>query len=100
VEGDWELVSPDGRILDRDVDPTQRDVYRVHVILSRDVVGYEVAAPESFTLHFDSGHTLRVFDSSKRWGVVLHSTGRRLHLTRGVTQGIVAGEATSSRREL
>lgn len=67
VEGDWELLDPGGRILDRDVDPTVRDAYRVHVILSQAVVGYEVSPPESFSLHFDSGHRLRVFDRSQEY---------------------------------
>ena len=67
VEGDWELHGPDAQLVDRNVDPTERDVYRVHVILSREVVGYEVGPPESFTLHFDSGHRLRVFDRSRQY---------------------------------
>jgi hypothetical protein len=67
VEGDWELISPEGQLLDQGIDPTERETYRFHAILNREVVGYEVAAPESFTLRFDSGHQLRVFDRSRQY---------------------------------
>jgi len=65
VEGHWELRAPDGGLLDRQIDPADRDAYRIHVLLGRTVVGTEVDPPASFALLFDAGHTLRIFDSSR-----------------------------------
>ena len=67
VEGDWDLVGPDGRMLDHQQEPAERDGYRLHVLLGRDVVGYEVSAPEFFSLRFDSGHVLRIYDHSPEY---------------------------------
>ena len=67
VEGTWEIRDADGAILDRVQDHASRDVYRVHKLLSRDVVSSVVDAPRSFTLSFDSGHHLQVFDDSKQY---------------------------------
>jgi hypothetical protein len=67
IEGDWELRGPDGRIVDRQTEPADRDAYRLHVLLGRTVAATEVDAPESFLLRFDSGHALRVFDRSRQY---------------------------------
>jgi hypothetical protein len=67
AEGDWELIGPERQLLDRDVDPTERETYRFGAILNRDVVGCEVTAPESFALRLDSGHQFRVFDRSPQY---------------------------------
>ena len=67
VEGDWELVAPDGSVLDRRQEPAERDCHRLHRIIGRDVVRYEVAAPLSFSFTFDSGHVLRVYDRSSQY---------------------------------
>jgi len=67
VEGYWELVDPDGVVLDRQEEPSERDAFRVHVLLGRKVIGSKVSPPESFTLAFDSGHTLRVCDHSPHY---------------------------------
>jgi hypothetical protein len=67
IEGDWELRSPDGSILDQQIEPAIRDCYRLHVLLGRAVSATEVHAPDSFLLRFDSGHTLRIFDNSREY---------------------------------
>jgi len=67
VEGDWELVSPDGQVLDHQQPPGERTCYRLHVLLNREVVGFEVLPPEEFSLTFDSGHRLRIFDHSREY---------------------------------
>ena len=67
VEGDWQLLGPSGELLDGHQDPTERDIYRVHAVLGATVVDFEVAAPESFTLRFSTGHQLRIFDRSRRY---------------------------------
>ena len=65
IEGDWELRSSDGRIIDRQLEPAARDAYRIHLLLGRSVEGSELRAPESFVLRFDSGPVLEVFDRSR-----------------------------------
>ena len=65
IEGHWELRASDGRLLDQQMEPAERDAYRLHVLLGRTVIGTEINAPESFLLRFDSGHTLRIFDRSR-----------------------------------
>jgi hypothetical protein len=65
VEGQWELRDRAGRLVDQAQATAQRDAYRVHHLLGRQVTDATVQAPESVTLHFDSGHLLRVFDSSQ-----------------------------------
>ena len=67
VEGEWELLGPSGERLDGHQDPTEREVYRFHAVLGADVISFEVAAPDSFTLHFSTGHRLRVFDRSSHY---------------------------------
>ena len=64
VEGRWELRDRSGHIVDLAQRHAARDVYRVHQLLGRRVVGSQINPPESFTLEFDSGHRLQVFDSS------------------------------------
>jgi len=67
VEGGWEIRDTDGTILDRVQEHASRDVYRIHKLLSRDVISSVVDAPRSFTLRFDSGHQLQVFDDSTQY---------------------------------
>ena len=67
VEGDWELVAPDGAVLDHQEDPSEREAFRVHALLGREVVASEVCAPEWFALTFDSGHRLRIYDRSTQY---------------------------------
>jgi hypothetical protein len=67
IEGDWELRDSAGRLLDQQMEPQDRDAYRIHVLLGCAVSDFEVDAPESFLLRFDSGHTLRIFDRSPQY---------------------------------
>ena len=67
VEGHWELRGPDGALLDQQMETREREVYRIHVLLSRTVTDSHVNAPRSFALTFDSGHVLRVFDDSTHY---------------------------------
>jgi hypothetical protein len=67
VEGSWEVRDADGAILDRVQEHACRATYRIHKLLSRHVVGSVVDAPGSFTLSFDSGHQLQVFDDSQQY---------------------------------
>ena len=67
VEGAWELRAADGELLDRDQENSDRESYRVHILLGRTAVRSEIRAPKSFILHFDSGHTLEIFDDQKTY---------------------------------
>ena len=67
VEGEWELLGPDGEVLDRDQNPAERDCFRLHRIIGREVVDWEVSAPAFFSLTFDSGHVLRIHDRSPHY---------------------------------
>ena len=67
VEGRWELQDRDGHVIDGVERGTQPDVHRVHRLLGRVVSGAEVNAPESFSLRFDQGDTLRIFDDSAEY---------------------------------
>jgi hypothetical protein len=67
VESSWEIRDADGAILDRVQEHAARDVYRIHRLLSHDVVSSVVDAPRSFTLRFNSGHQLQIFDDSPKY---------------------------------
>lgn len=67
VEGEWELLDRIGNVVDRQQEPGERDAYRVHHLLLRQVTGFEVQAPRSFTLTFDNGMVLRIYDDSKQY---------------------------------
>jgi hypothetical protein len=67
VEGDWELHDSSGEIVDRDESNAEREAYRLHRLLGKQVVGTEIDPPRSFALKFDDGHMLRIFDSSDQY---------------------------------
>ena len=64
VEGHWELLNSTGERIDCAYSGPERPPYLLHQLLGRHVVESEVSAPHWFALRFDSGHVLRVFDSS------------------------------------
>ena len=68
AEGKWELRDSAGVLVDESADTNaERDFYRLHIILGKSVESYSVSAPDSFSLRFESGHTLTVFDDSKQY---------------------------------
>ena len=67
VEGDWEARGPDGNVIDRSMENSQRTEYRVHRLLGHEVVASEIDAPRSFSLNFSNGVVLQVFDNSKEY---------------------------------
>lgn len=62
VEGRWELRTAAGEIVDAKVDHHKRDVYRLHTIIDVSVAAFEIDPPRSFTIVFQNGHRLSVFD--------------------------------------
>jgi hypothetical protein len=67
VEGDWQIKDAAGAIIDRNMENDHRDAYRAHGLLGRILVAHEVNAPKSFTLRFDNGWLLVVFDNSPQY---------------------------------
>jgi hypothetical protein len=67
VEGEWRVTNAAGDLVDRSLENHQRDAYRLHRLLGRTIVGHGVNAPESFTLRFDNGWSLVVFDRSSEY---------------------------------
>jgi hypothetical protein len=67
VEGAWELLDRDGALVDRSVEPAEREVYRVHLCLGQRVASARVESSSSIALTFDSGHVLRILDDNDRY---------------------------------
>ena len=71
VEGKWELRDSSGGLLDASLEddmlPDSRECFRVHKILGKTVRQFTINAPLSFSLYFDSGHVLTIFDDSKEY---------------------------------
>ena len=68
MEGHWELRDSAGSLDDEAADTNaKREEYRVHTILGKSVESHSISAPRSFSLQFESGHTLTIFDDSKQY---------------------------------
>ena len=67
VEGGWELLGAAGETLDRSYDETDRPPYELHRLLGEEVTSTEILAPDWFSITFDSGLVLRVFDDSEAY---------------------------------
>ena len=67
VEGCWELRDGSGETVDRGQSNAERESYKVHRLLGKQVVGTELAPPRSLALKFEGGHVLRIFDDSESW---------------------------------
>jgi hypothetical protein len=67
IEGHWELRDGSGAVIDQAQDPATREVYRAHRVLGQRVTAGSLDAPKSFSLQFDNGLVLTVFDDSKQY---------------------------------
>ena len=67
IEGRWELHDANDFRIDRSHDTPNRPPYQLHRLLGQHVAATEVAAPGSFSLRFETGELLRVFDDSKQF---------------------------------
>jgi hypothetical protein len=67
VEGEWELLDSQGAVIDHQQEPADRESYRLHHLLLHDVVSAHVQAPEWFSLTFDNGMVLKVYDASRQY---------------------------------
>ncbi len=66
VRGHWELHDDSGGLVDRALEPSERDCYRLHRLLGATVTGFALDAPRSFALAF-GGLRLTVFDDSDQY---------------------------------
>ena len=82
IEGSWNLRDRTGKVIDQQCDPpAERDVYRIHRLLSQAVTAASIDAPRSFTLTFASGDALTVLDDSPQYeSFSLRVDGRELHI--------------------
>ena len=77
VEGRLELRGPEGEIIDEEREHLERDAFRVHGILDVPIVRATIDPPRSFTLVFENGWALSVFDDSPRYEAFsLHLRGQ------------------------
>ena len=67
VEGRWELRDAAGALVDSDQEFTERDACRIHRIIDIPITRFSLNAPLSFTLFFESGHSLTVYDDSEQY---------------------------------
>ena len=67
VEGGWELRDATDEWIDGWHDGCDRPPYQLHRLLGRRVVGFEVSAPDWFSLRFEAGEVLRVFDDDPHY---------------------------------
>jgi len=73
VEGKWELRDSAGLLIDGaelskpNESYSRRETFYVHVLLGKSVKSHSVHPPNSFSLRFDSGHTLIIFDDSSQY---------------------------------
>jgi len=64
VEGRWELRDSRGELLDAACEHEDREAYRVHHIIDVPIAAAEIDAPRSFTIRFQNGCSLTVFDDT------------------------------------
>ncbi|WP_435018134.1 hypothetical protein TA3x_000079 [Tundrisphaera sp. TA3] len=62
VHRGWELCDGSDRMIDRMQEHDERDGYRVHRLIGLPVRRYDIDPPASFTLHFEGGFSLTIFD--------------------------------------
>lgn len=69
VEGRWELRDGKGNVIDTGARGSLAAKQNSHlqVLLGKKVEGHSISAPKSFTLRFNSGHTLEIFDDSDQY---------------------------------
>jgi hypothetical protein len=67
VEGHWELKNSSGVLMDKAMENAKRENYKIHCLLGRTVLETMLEAPTSFTLVFDNGMSLTIFDDSEQY---------------------------------
>jgi hypothetical protein len=67
AHGPWELSDSAGTLVDQAQLNSDRECYRVHVILNADVTNCSIDSPRSFSLTFSTGHRLTIHDDTPQY---------------------------------
>ena len=67
IEGGWELRDAAADIVDRAEEHDTQKSYRIHRLIDSSVARCSIDPPRSFTLLFENGLTLTVFDDSEKY---------------------------------
>jgi hypothetical protein len=77
VEGRWELRDGTGSIVDSQKEHSNRENYRLHYIIDVPIVRSNLDPPRSFSLFFENGWTLTIFDDTAQYeSFSVHLNGR------------------------
>jgi hypothetical protein len=77
IEGHWELRDQTGALVDSDKEHAERKCFYLHLIIDVPIIQVKVEPPRSFSLCFQSGLILTVFDDSLHYeSFSLHLDGR------------------------
>jgi hypothetical protein len=81
VEGYWEMRDAQSLLIDKALEHDERDVYKIHRLLSRTVTETKVDPPKSFSLVFDNGWMLTFVDDSGQYeSCHIYVDGSELHI--------------------
>ena len=81
VESRWELRDAKGEIADHDIPHSERVEFRIHPIIDQIVRGFVVNAPLSFTLQFENGYALTIYDDDKQYECFsIHADGHSYYI--------------------
>ncbi len=81
AEGRWELRGAEGQLVDQAMPHHQREGYYVHPVIDQAVRSYVVDAPSSFTLQFENGYTLTIYDDQEQYECFsLHTEGQSYYI--------------------
>jgi hypothetical protein len=67
VEGKWELRDASGSVMDGMDRKALGDAIYAHRLLGKCVIGGSLDAPRSFSLRFESGDVLTIYDDSREY---------------------------------
>jgi len=63
----WEVCDGSGTMIDRAQEHAERACYFVHRVIDSSVRRYLIDPPTSFTLYFENGYSLTIFDDSEQY---------------------------------
>jgi len=67
VEAKWELRDASGTVVDQMDRIARRDAIYAHRLLGKRITGASLDAPHSFSLRFESGDVLTIYDDSREY---------------------------------
>jgi hypothetical protein len=67
VEGRWELRDGTGAMVDAQEEHSNRQNFRLHHIIDVPIVRYSLDPPRSFSLFFENGWALTIFDDTPQY---------------------------------